>query len=97
MLRSLVEVLIALIELLEAEAGRLGAAAKRIGIGWAVLATAAFVASWLLLFASALLVWSLYLALAAPLGPALSALICGLAIWCFVAVAAVIGARTFRG
>lgn len=93
MVQSLVDVLIALIELLEAEAEALRKNAKRLGFAAAVIAVGASVATLLLLAGSALLIWSLYLALAAPLGPALSALLCGLVLWAIVAVAAVVAAR----
>lgn len=88
MLRSLVDVLIALIELVEAEGRALRRAAKRLGVTVGVIAVAAGVAMALLLGATGLLVAALFMWLLEWMHPALAAFACGAVIWLVVGVSA---------
>jgi hypothetical protein len=82
--RHLVDLLVALVELLEAEADRLRLGLRRLLVTGAMLAVGATLVGALLLAASGLLLWSLYLALAPLMTDALAALTVGLLVWLVV-------------
>lgn len=81
MVRHLVGLLVAFVELLEAEAERLTLGLRKLLVTGAMLAVGASLVGALLLAASGLLVWSLYLALAPLMPEALAALTVGLVVW----------------
>jgi hypothetical protein len=82
--RHLVGLLVAFVELLEAEAERLTLGLRKLLVTGAMLAVGASLVGALLLAASGLLVWSLYLALAPLMPEALAALTVGLLVWLVV-------------
>lgn len=84
MVRHLVGLLVAFVELLEAEAERVTLGLRRVLVTGAVLAVGAALVSALLLAASGLLLWSFYLALAPLMPEALAALTVGLVVWLVV-------------
>jgi hypothetical protein len=82
--RHLVALLVAFVELLEAEAERLTLGLRRVLVTGAMLAVGASLVGALLLAASGLLLWSFYLALAPLMPEALAALTVGLVVWLVV-------------
>lgn len=74
-MRALAELLIAFLELLEAEARALRSGTFRLGLSLALLGTAGV----LLTVGVALIMWALYLYLAMALGPPTATLITGIA------------------
>ena len=86
MVQHLVNVLVAFLELLEAEAERFTAGARKLLVTGAVVAVAAVVASAMLLAASGLLLWAFYLALLTLMTEPWAALSVGLAVWFVVGV-----------
>lgn len=96
MLRSLVAILGALLDLVEAEARAARRAARRIGMAVAFTAIGAGVMTGLALAGTGFLVWSLYLWLAALLPPAGAALVAGGALWFAVGLLALMVALQAR-
>ena len=88
MVQHLVNVLVAFMELLEAEAERFTSGVRALLVTGAVVAVAAVVASALLLAASGLLLWAFYLALLTLMIEAWAALTVGLTVWFVVGVGA---------
>jgi hypothetical protein len=84
-LRSLVDLAIAFMDLLQAYARQIQESAKRTALKAGVLAglgiIAVGVAIGTLWLATGLLLWALYVALIDPLGVALAALVTGLVVW----------------
>jgi len=80
-LQHLAALLTAFVELLEAEGKRLELTLRKTLVAGALLAVVAAVVGAGMIAASGFLLWAFYLALAAYLSPALSALIVGLAAW----------------
>ncbi len=81
MLQHLVALLTAFVDLFEAEGQRLQLALRKVLVAGVVLAVVATVVGAGLIAASGFLLWAFYLALAAELSSALSALIVGLVAW----------------
>lgn len=81
MLQHLVALATAFVELFEAEGQRLQVAVRKVLVAGALLAVVATVVGAGLIAASGFLLWAFYLALAAQLSSALSALIVGLVAW----------------
>lgn len=84
MLQHLVALLIALIELLEAEADRLKLGVRGLLVTGALVAVGASVGAAMLVAASGLLLWAFYLALLPVTSAAVSALIVGLVVWLLI-------------
>ena len=84
MLQHLVALLIALIELLEAEADRLKLGVRGLLVTGALVAIGASVGAAMLVAASGLLLWAFYLALLPVTSAAVSALIVGLVVWLLI-------------
>lgn len=84
MIQHVVGMLLALVELLEAEAARLNASVRRLVVQGAVVLIAACAAGGLAVLGSVFLVWAFFAALRPELGEALAALIVGLTIWIVV-------------
>ncbi len=84
MVQHLVGLLVAFVELLEAEAERFTLGLRKLLVTGAMLAVGASLVAALLLAASGLVLWSLYLALAPLMPEALAALTVGLVVWLVV-------------
>jgi hypothetical protein len=84
MVQHLVALLIAFIELLEAEAQRLKLGVRGLLVTGALIAVGASVAAAGLVAASGLLLWAFYLALLPVTSAAASALIVGLVVWLLI-------------
>jgi hypothetical protein len=84
MVQHLVALLIAFIELLEAEAQRLKLGVRGLLVTVAMIAVGASVAAAGLVAASGLLLWAFYLALLPVTSAAASALIVGLVVWLLI-------------
>lgn len=84
MVQNLVNVLVAFLELLEAEAERFTHGARKLLVTGAVVAVAAILAATLLLAANGLLLWAFYLALLPLMSKTWAAVTVGLAIWLVV-------------
>lgn len=84
MVQHLVALLIAFIELLEAEAQRLKLGVRGLLVTFAMVAVGASVAAAGLVAASGLLLWAFYLALLPVTSAAVSALIVGLVVWLLI-------------
>jgi hypothetical protein len=82
--QHLVGLLVAFVELLEAEAERLKLGLRKFLVMGAVIAVAAVVGAAFLLTASVFLVWALFLALAPVMHDALAALVTGLVVWLLI-------------
>jgi len=82
--QHLVGLLVAFVELLEAEAERFTLGLRKLLVTGAMLAVGASLVAALLLAASGLVLWSLYLALAPLMPEALAALTVGLVVWLVV-------------
>lgn len=96
MLRSLTDVIIAFIELLEVEARQLGRGAKQIGLTVAMLLVAAALASGVVVAGAGFIIWSLFLTMRAYFQPAPAALLTGVAIWIVIGVAGWIAVSAIR-
>ena len=81
MVQHLVGLLLAVVELLEAEAERLQLNVRHLLVSGAVAVIAAIVAGGALLTGSVFLAWAFYAALRPPFGEALAALTVGLTVW----------------
>lgn len=81
MTQQLVGVVLAVVELLEAEAARLKLNARQLLVSGAVAAITATVAGGALLTGSVFLSWAFYVALRPNLGEALAAMTVGLTMW----------------
>lgn len=84
MVQHLINVLVAFVELLEAEAERFTLGLRKLLVTGAVVAVGAALAGALLLAASGLLLWAFYLALTPLMSDALAALAVGLVVWLVV-------------
>jgi hypothetical protein len=84
MVQHLVALVVAFIELLEAEAQRLKLGLRGLLVTGALIAVGASVAAAMLVAASGLLLWAFYLALLPVTSAAASALIVGLVIWLLI-------------
>lgn len=96
MVQHVVDMLLALVELLEAEAGRLNVNVRGLLAQAGVVVIAAFAAGGLLVLGSLSLVWAGYAALRPAFGEALAALIVGLVIWILVGGATWLGYRRMK-
>ncbi len=96
MLRSLTDVAIAFIELLEVEARQLGHGLQRVGLSLAFMWVAACVAAAVLSAAAGFLIWSLYLTFLAYFKPAAAALLTGTALFVVIGVAGWIAVNSMR-
>lgn len=81
MVQRVVALLIAVVELLEAEADRLTTGLRRLLVTGALVAIGAVLVAAGLVGGGGFLVWSLYLTLLARMPDALAALIVGLGVW----------------
>lgn len=81
MLARVVDVFIAALELLEAQAKELRGSMQRLGISLATILALACMATVLLLAGAGMMVWALYLSLVQSMSPAAAALWCGLLLW----------------
>ena len=81
MIERLVRVLLAFVELLEAESQRLALGTRKLLTTGAVVVIGALVAGGALMVGSAFLLWSFYAALLPHFGVPLAALTVGLSIW----------------
>lgn len=81
MVQRVVALLIAVVELLEAEADRLTTGLRRLLVTGALVAIGAVLVAAGLVGGGGFLVWSLYLTLLAHMPDALAALIVGLGVW----------------
>lgn len=81
MIERLVRVLLAFVELLEAESQRLALGARNLLATGAIVIVGALVAGGALMVGSAFLIWSYYAVLLPHLGVPLSALAVGSSIW----------------
>lgn len=88
MVQHAVGLLLAVVELLEAEAERWTLHLRELLMRGAVALIVAIVAGGALVTASGFLTWAFYVALRAPLGEALAALVVGLSVWIVVGGAA---------
>ncbi len=84
MVQHAVGLLLAVVELLEAEAERLQLNVRHLLVSGAVAVLAAIVAGGALLTGSIFLTWAFYAALRPPLGEAGAALVVGLTVWIVV-------------
>ena len=84
MVQHAVGLLLAVVELLEAEAERLSVNLRQLLVSGAVALIAATVAGGALLVGSAFLIWAFYAALRPPFGEATAALIVGGTVWIVV-------------
>jgi hypothetical protein len=84
MVQHVVGMLLALIELLEAEAERLNANVRRLVVEGAVALIAASAAGGLLVLGSVFVLWAFFAALRPALGEAWAALIVGVVVWTVV-------------
>jgi hypothetical protein len=84
MVQHLVALLIALIELLEAEADRLRLGVRGLLVTGALVVVGASVGAAMLVAASGLLLWAFYLALLPVTSAAVSALVVGLVVWLLI-------------
>jgi hypothetical protein len=82
--QHLVALLIALIELAEAEADRLKLGVRKLLVAGALVVVGASVGAAMLVAASALLLWAFYLALLPLTSAAWAALIVGLVVWLLI-------------
>lgn len=96
MLRSLTDVVVAFIELLEVEARALGRGAKRVGLDLALLLIGALVAAGIAMAGAGFLIAALYMALRAYFWPSMAALLTGVALWIVIGVAAWIAVSAMR-
>lgn len=87
MVQRVVALLIAVVELLEAEADRLTTGIRRLLVTGALVAIGATLVAAGLVGGGGLLLWSLYLTLLARMPDALAALIVGLGVWLLLGVA----------
>ncbi len=83
-MQHVVGMLLALIELLEAEAERLNANVRRLIVEGAFALVAASAAGGLLVVGSAFVIWAFFTALRTALGEAWAALIVGVVVWILV-------------
>lgn len=81
MLARVVDIFIAALELLEAQAKELRGSVQKLGLSLAVIVAVASMATALLLGGIGMLVASLYMTLAQSTSPAMAALWCGLILW----------------
>lgn len=81
MIERLVRVMLAFVELMEAESQRLALGARKLLATGAIVIIGALVAGGALMVGSAFLLWSCYAALLPHLGVPLAALTVGLSIW----------------
>ena len=84
MVQHAVGLLLAVVELIEAEAERLQLNVRQLLVSGAVALLAAIVAGGALLTGSIFLTWAFYAALRPPLGEAVAALVVGLTVWIVV-------------
>jgi hypothetical protein len=82
--QHLVALLIAVVELIEAEADRLKLGVRKLLVAGALVAVGASVGSAMLVAASGLLLWGFYLALLPVTSAAWAALIVGLVVWLLI-------------
>ena len=96
MVQHVVGLLLAVVELLEAEAERLQLNVRNLLVSGAVAMIAAIVAGGALLTGSVFLTWAFYAALRPPLGEAGAALTVGLTVWVVVGGATWLVLRRLR-
>ena len=96
MVQRVVALLIAVVELLEAEADRITAGLRRLMVTGALIAIGATLAAAGLVGGSGFLMWSLYLTLLARMPDALAALIVGLVVWVLLGGATWLAAQRLR-
>jgi hypothetical protein len=94
--QHLVALLVAFIELVEAEAQRLKLGLRGLLVTGALIAALAAVGAAMLIAASGLLLWAFYLALLPVTSAAWSALIVGLVIWILIGGGAWLAAQRLR-
>jgi hypothetical protein len=82
--QHLVALLIALVELVEAEADRLKLGVRKLLVAGALAAVGASVGAAMLVAASGFLLWGFYLALLSVVSAAWAALIVGLVVWLLI-------------
>ncbi len=96
MVQHLVGVVLALVELIEAEAARLKLNIRKLLVTGALVAVGAVIGSFVLLVATGFLLWSFFLALLPGMTPAQASLTVGLVIWLLVGGAAWLVASRLR-
>lgn len=96
MLRSLTDVIIAFIELLEVEARALGRGVKQVGLTLAILMVAGALAAGVVVAGAGFIIWSLYLTMNVYFHQATAALLTGLAIWIVIGVVGWIAVSAMR-
>lgn len=96
MLARVVDVFIAALELLEAQAKELRGNVQRLGLSLAAILAVASLATVLALGGIGMLVASLYMTLAQSVSPAAAALWCGLLLWLLTGLLLGIAALVFR-